>query len=473
MYHDSWPEKSGAVMSDEYSYRDPRLSLWQAAVGEHIRKHKLANRKVVTIDSGPSIQSHAPATAVDLMMPVHMVAQSIKATGKPFEWLAHEVKRGFLDLKAQFDPLEDCANAAAHFLWSEIAGDEQDSKLYQGKLEKSVCDAAGWTECLTAYLGYKALLEEPVYRPNQNVIVDLGTKSKIAIIGDWGVGDDIAKNVLTQAAALKPDLLLHLGDVYYAGTETEVKVNFLDICRSVLVNIPIYTLCGNHDMYSGGAGYYSLLDQIGQKSSYFCLRNPNWMFLAMDTGYHDNNPFNVSTNMTQLVSRNDWSEPDWHLNQVKNAGDRKLVLLSHHQLFSPFGSVGSLNGTPYAYNPNLYSVFGPVLPKVEWWFWGHEHTLGIFPQYMGLKRGRCVGASAVPVFHDQQSYVAAEGLKTVDGMMPTWDPNGVLGFTDDMYNNCFAMMNLTGASATVEYYEVPLLQPARKFDVTDVVGTNG
>jgi hypothetical protein len=29
-------------------------------------------------------------------------------------------------------------------------------------------------------------------------------------------------------------------------------------------------------------------------------------------------------------------------------------------------------------------------------------------------------------------------------------------------------MTLTGASATVEYYEVPLLQPAVPFPVTDV-----
>ena len=136
-----------------------------------------------------------------------------------------------------------------------------------------------------------------------------------------------------------------------------MKVNFLDICGSVLGNIPIYTLCGNHDMYSGGDGYYSLLDEIGQKSSYFCLQNDDWMFLAMDTGFHDNNPFNVSTNMTKLVEQDGWSETTWLLNQLSKAGNRKLVLLSHHQLFSPFGSVGSVDGTPYAYNPNLYDVF--------------------------------------------------------------------------------------------------------------------
>jgi hypothetical protein len=411
------------------------------------------------------------SSAIDLMLPVHMVAHTIKAAGKPFEWLVHEVKKGILDIKARFDPLDDCAKAAAQFLWAEIEGNEQDSKLYAGELQKSVCNAPGWAQCLTTYLGYKALLQDPVYRPNQNVVVNLDPNVKrLAIIGDWGVGDEVATNVLQQVAALKPDILLHLGDVYYAGTKTEAKVNFLDICRSVLGNIPIYTLCGNHDMYSGGHGYYWLLDEIGQKSSYFCLQNDDWMFLAMDTGFHDNNPFNVSTNMTKLVTQDGWSEAPWLLNQISRVGNRKLVLLSHHQLFSPFGSVGSVDGTPYAYNPNLYGVFKQILPRVEWWFWGHEHTLGIFPPYMGLKRGRCVGGSAVPVFHDQQSYASASDLRTLDGTMPTWDRNGVLGFSKNMYNNCFAMMTMNGASATVDYYEVPLLQPARKFDgVTDLV----
>ena len=163
------------------------------------------------------------------------------------------------------------------------------------------------------------------------------------------------------------------------------------------------------------------------------------------------------------------SEADWHKAQAERAGDRKLVLLSHHQLFSPFGSLGSVDGVPYAYNPNLFEVFGPLLPKVEWWFWGHEHTLGIFPPYMGLKRGRCIGASAVPVFQDQQSYKIEDGLKAISDTMSTWDPKGVLGISDNAYNNCFAMMTLNGASARVEYYEVPQGGGLRRFDVTDEV----
>jgi hypothetical protein len=453
-------------MSDEYSYRDPKLSLWQAAAEEVQRKHSPT--------TGISLQAAAQAESkplADLMRPVHLVAHKMLRLGKPLEAVAGVVEKGILDIKAVFDPVEDCANAAANFLQAEIEGDQQQSDLYAGQLQKSECDALGWAECLTTYLGYKALLKKPKYRPNKDVVKTLKPNAKVAIIGDWGTGADVAINILKQVAALKPDVLLHLGDVYFAGTEHEAKANFLDITRSILGDdIPVYSLCGNHDMYSGGGGYYWLLDQIGQEASYFCLQNDDWTFLAMDTGFHDNNPFNVATNMTELVTVDGWSEADWHRDKIAQAGDRKIVLLSHHQLFSPFGSVGTVGNVKFAYNQNLLGIFGPVLSKIEWWFWGHEHTLGVFPPYMGLKRGRCVGASAVPVFEDQQSYTAASDLRTVDDLpMPTWNAVAVLGTTDGSYNNCFAMMTLSGTSATVEYYEVPLLQAARRFDVVDTV----
>jgi hypothetical protein len=447
-------------MSDEYSYRDARLSIWQSAA--HQTHLKYPSPKQAGTDASGGKQQNP------FMAPVHVVAATAKELKKPLCWLGHAIATGIFDIESKLHLLSDCGKAAAKFLLAELDQNQANSDLYAGELRKAECDALGWAQCLTTYLGYKALGENPPYRPNQNVVVDLGTKSRIAIIGDWGTGDDVSKNVLEQVAKFKPEILLHLGDVYYAGTESEAKGNFLDICQSILPNIPLYTLCGNHDMYSGGGGYYWLLDQIGQKASYFCLKNDNWMFLAMDTGFHDNNPFNVSTNMTKLVSQEEWSEATWHLSQISNAGNRKLVLLSHHQLFSPFGSVGSVDGTAYAYNPTLYDVFAPVLSKVEWWFWGHEHTLGIFPPHIGLKRGRCLGASAVPVFSDQQQYATASGLQTLNGApMPTWDSNGELGTSANMYNNCFAMMTLNGASATVDYYEVPLLKEARKFNVTD------
>src|SRR4029077_12972961 len=143
-------------------------------------------------------------------------------------------------------------------------------------------------------------------------------------------------------------------------------------------------------------------------------------------------------------------------------------MLSHHQLFSPFGSVGTVGNKPNDYNPALYESFKSVLAKIDWWFWGHEHTLAVFDPYMGLQRGRCIGASAVPVFTDQQKYAGAAGLQTYQNApLPTWNPGGVLGDNGTDYAHAFAIMTLNGASANVDYYQVPVLGTAAKLPVTD------
>jgi len=53
------------------------------------------------------------------------------------------------------------------------------------------------------------------------------------VIADWGTGLDDAKWLLSEVMKKNPDVLLHLGDVYYSGTADEFRGNFLDpITRS-------------------------------------------------------------------------------------------------------------------------------------------------------------------------------------------------------------------------------------------------
>jgi hypothetical protein len=456
-------------MSKAFTFANPVLPLWQASIAEvHRRRQSVRNR--MTPQAAQAYSPPSPTIVEDLMAPAHTVAEAVGKSSSPPDLLKLPGAAASLPAtKAQ--TAEICAELAAKFLWAEVSGNEQAAELYAGELKYSVCDVLGWAECVATYLAYKAQSKTLPYRPNMDVGFDLGTKSKIAIIGDWGTGDPVAINLLQEIKKLSPDVLLHLGDVYYACTQSEAHNNFLDVCKLVFGNnIPLYTLCGNHDMYSGGTGYYWLVDQIGQKSSYFCLQNPNWQFVALDTGHNDNDSGTVATNMTDLVSAGDWSEAEWALKKIQAAGARKTVLLSHHQLFSPFGSVGNVGNQPYAYNPNLFKTFQPVLNCIEWWFWGHEHTLGIYAPYMGLKRGRCVGASAVPVLINQQSYTTATGLQTLNnGPMPVWDANGILGNNGKEYDNCFAIMTLNGPNANVDYYTGPVCGHAKRLNVTDQI----
>lgn len=454
-------------MSERYTYPDATLSLWQASVAEvHRQRASVQSRMALRTSNRFALVQRNVAD--DLMSPVHLIGAPLMA-GKPVSVVlppASPPIDGVSTLAEQaFAAVPfDCAKTAAQFLWAEMTDNRQRSQELAGELKCAECDAAGWSECLTTYLAYKASLGPLPYRPNTNIVIDLDKKTRLAVIGDWGTGDEVAINLLQQVATFKPEVLIHLGDVYYAGTHSEQENNFLDICQQVFGSgVPLFSLCGNHDMYSGGQGYYWLIDRIGQRSSYFCLQNSNWQFLAMDTGHNDNNPITVSSNMTGLVTIDKWSEATWHTAKIQQAGNRKTILLSHHQLFSPFGAVGKVNGQAYAYNPNLLSDFKDLLPSIAFWFWGHEHTLAVFDSYMDLKRGRCVGASAVPVFTDQQKYASAAGLQTFQGLpLPTWNSKAQLGTNGTDYNHAFAIMTLTGSSVDVDYYQVPILGTATK-----------
>ena len=47
-------------------------------------------------------------------------------------------------------------------------------------------------------------------------------------------------------------------------------------------------LNGNHEMYSGGFGYFKLiLPAFEQDSSYFALQNEHWLLVGLDTAYVD------------------------------------------------------------------------------------------------------------------------------------------------------------------------------------------
>jgi hypothetical protein len=462
-------KKRGFAMSQIYSYRNPVLSLWQAAVAEvHARRDSVILRTAMV--TAQRVETRPLAAADDLMSPVHMVAAALSDHGSERNVRLLESVSASLSLGEAVENVAlDCAKTAAEFLLAEMKGDHDKARVLAGELKYAECDILGWSECVTSYYAFKASGGDRPYRANINPVFDLDGKSRIAIIGDWGTGDEVAINLLQQVASLKPEILIHLGDVYYAGTQQEEQSNFLDICRQVLgSDIPLFSLCGNHDMYSGGNGYYWLVDHICQQASYFCLRNGAWQFLAMDTGHNDNDPLTVGTNMTSLMTVDGWSEADWHLARIQEAEDRRTVLLSHHQLFSPFGSVGNVGSQPYAYNPALFANFQGVLPRIAWWFWGHEHTLAVYDPYMGLQRGRCVGASAVPVFKDQQKYKHASGLQTFEGApLPKWNRKGVLGDNGTDYAHGFAIMTLKGASANVDYFQVPVLRTASRLPVTD------
>jgi hypothetical protein len=220
----------------------------------------------------------------------------------------------------------------------------------------------------------------PLVRPASSEAESIPDRARVAMTGDWGTGLYGAPRIADRIRQAAPfDLLMHLGDVYYSGTEEEVQERFLDVWPFEAGRLT-RALNSNHEMYSGGYGYFNrLLPRIGQSSSYFAFQNAHWLLVGLDTAYVDHDIDTEQAAWLDLVIRN----------AARGGARRKLVLFSHQQLFSAFDDHGS----------KLERALRHLLDArvVTAWYWGHEHRAVIYdahPRY-GL-HARCLGNGGIP-----------------------------------------------------------------------------
>ena len=222
---------------------------------------------------------------------------------------------------------------------------------------------------------------------------------RVLMVGDWGTGLPRAQKIADQMRRIielrKNDggvqHVIHLGDVYYSGFEFEYKTRFLPYWP-VHPGEPIcsWSLNGNHDMYSGGHGYFGTLLEDERfkcqaKSSYFSLKNNFWQIVGLDTAWAD----------ARLTDRRGvLADPqtDWLRSVLTYNAGKKVMLLSHHQPFSVYDSNDDILEST--------AELGDVLAtgNVTAWFWGHEHRCMTFEPYNYVSFGRCLGNGGVPVY---------------------------------------------------------------------------
>ena len=243
-----------------------------------------------------------------------------------------------------------------------------------------------WGLSLLSWL--RGLKKHPILRPTKGP-EQLPAHARIALLGDWGSGRYSAPKVGQAVAAGSYDVAIHLGDVYYAGTEREVRDNFLRYWP-VRDGMLSRALNSNHEMYSGGYGYFKLtLPRFEQEASYFALRNDHFLLIGLDTGYDDHNL--------------DDEQLGWLKATVAEAGGRKVILMSHHQLYKPGDAPAK----------KLVAKVGPLLEagKIFAWYWGHEHVAAIFdhdPTYRF--HARCIGHGGFPYFRYSGDAPSSSGL---------------------------------------------------------------
>jgi hypothetical protein len=235
-------------------------------------------------------------------------------------------------------------------------------------------DVLGWMKSVFDWVDRRSA--HPIARPTTTTAEAIGNAYRIAMTADWGTGLYGAPKVAAQMTRIGGfDMLLHLGDVYYSGTEKEVRERFLDVWPRQAGRVS-RALNSNHEMYSGGYGYFDVaLPAFEQTSSYFACQNDHWLLAMLDTAYVDHDMDNQQVAWLNAV--------------ISQAGPRKVVLFSHQQLFSRLDDQG----------PKLERALRHLLEakRITAWYWGHEHQCVLYdphPRY-GLL-GRCLGNGGIP-----------------------------------------------------------------------------
>jgi predicted phosphodiesterase len=417
-------------MPDSFpTVRDPLLSVLQSAAAAVMR------RRAEAVPTGPA--DHPLSAAV---------AQLATARADPTRAYSPPGNIGV--------PASTCAGLGLELLEALVFGNSARRQDLKDRLSFSQCDPL-WAETLAEYATTLQPDGSPCPIPyirynniGDFVLTALAVKIRVGLVSDWGTGTQVARRVADLLARQQPDVVIHLGDIYYSGTPDECTQHFYNPMRAALPSEPIFTLSGNHDMYSGGQGYYGLLKQIGQPASYFCLRSPDnsWQILAADTGLNDRNPIDVDQALTRL----DPLEEAWHADKLRGFPGR-TIFLTHHQPFSAFAQIGALSAHSPV-NPNLMASFARLAQagRIDAWFWGHEHRLRLYAPYHGIAAGRNIGYGAIPVEASPGPAIPLPGL--IDP--PVEAIEIPLDVVDGAYAHGFAVLDLSRDGILASYWAI-------------------
>jgi len=298
--------------------------------------------------------------------------------------------------------------------------------------------------------GIAALLEHfkdkyPFKQCSAKSEITIPAECRIAIIGDWGADNDHAQSIADLVRQQNPDYVVHLGDIYYSGSEPE--------CRRFIENWPLrdasggpkqgygFALNGNHEMYSEGRYYFTtVLDGLGQEASYFQLSNDWWQFLGIDTAYV---PFTISGGAKDPNLQCQW---DFVVDCINSNPAKTNILLSHNQPVSAFLKETADSAPLRAEYERLVGLTRK--DAIYGWFFGHEHRCTIYDDAVLPYKARLLGNGAIP--HDPQTETVPQTNGTNCGTRFTAANHGRLR-GGPLAICTFALLTLNRDTMTVDY----------------------
>ncbi len=207
----------------------------------------------------------------------------------------------------------------------------------------------------------------------------------MALFADFANGYYHAQYIAKRIQRNRYPYAVHLGDVYYAGTEAEVKAYLEEPLRPALEQTELFLLAGNHEMYAKGRPWLNYIDRKRhperqrQEGTYFRLVHDKFQLVGIDTEWFGHMRY-------QEPMLKQWL--DDVLTEGRSQG-RTNILLSSNEPYC----YGKTETTPL--HEHLRDLLAGNL--VDLWFWGNTHYAALFRRSDRFPFiGSCIGHGGYP-----------------------------------------------------------------------------
>ncbi len=322
---------------------------------------------------------------------------------------------------------------------------------------ETVADAHAWALTAAYAWGFRMANSKPACPPHTTSsssfrypLKTVGDKATVALFSDWGTGYYYSQYIAKHVADMNVMQAIHLGDVYYTGTQQEFSKQFEPILdRYILKRMPFFAMNANHEMDTHGIAYFSHLrrkrQQGGQngyveqpqEGSYFCLDNDHYQIIGIDTAYWKNGRCEAGLETGCDMMRN-WLEQ--RLRQGRAAGKINILLsqnepyeLKEQDLLEDLGFI----------------LHTPQRSLVDLWFWGDQHYCALYPPTAQTPFiGSCIGHGGYPYSVKTRDWFSRHHVKPAWGETAPRFPQ-----RPDRGNNGFCLLEAEPGQLRLRYID--------------------
>ena len=196
----------------------------------------------------------------------------------------------------------------------------------------------------------------------RTALADEDSGFSFAVVGDSGSGGKGQLAVARLLGLLKPEFILHTGDVVYPdGEERHYDRRFFEPYRELIRDVPVFPVLGNHDVRKGNGAaflenFHPPVDSPGSTKRYYSFDWGDAHFVALDSELYYNDKGSSAERQRVFLERD-----------LISTRKRWKIAFLHR---SPYGSSrhGGDEMVRYDLEP-LFAKYG-----VDLVFAGHDHV---------------------------------------------------------------------------------------------------